>query len=83
MGKKLIGAYLEEKIITNALLQIVKPYNQDLTKSVLLVLNSTLIAYYFRKSTDRQDVVFPEIKIHELSFFMSQIKSLMILMFRF
>ena len=67
MGKKLIGAYLEEKIITNALLQIVKPYNQDLTKSVLLVLNSTLIAYYFRKSTDRQDVVFPEIKIHELS----------------
>lgn len=67
MGKRIIGAYVEESIITNALLQIVKPYDAVITKSLLAVINSTLIAYFFRKSTDRQDVVFPEIKIHELS----------------
>ena len=32
-----------------------------------MILSSSLIAYYFKKSTDRQDLVFPEIKIHELS----------------
>ncbi|MDM8556253.1 N-6 DNA methylase [Desulfococcaceae bacterium HSG7] len=67
MGKRLICAYLNEDIITNALLQIVKPYAQEYTKSILLILSSSTIAYFFRKSSYRQDIVFPEIKIHELS----------------
>ncbi len=31
------------------------------------MLSSSVIAYFFRKTSDRQDIVFPEIKIHELS----------------
>ncbi len=67
MGKRLICAYLNEDIISNALLQIIKPFKQEYSKSLLLILSSSIIAYYFRKSSDRQDLIFPEIKIHELS----------------
>jgi len=67
MGNRLICAYTNQDIITNALLQIVKPKNQKHSKFLLLVLSSSVIAYFFRKSSDRQDIVFPEIKIHELS----------------
>jgi type I restriction-modification system DNA methylase subunit len=67
MGERLICAYLNEDIISNALLQIIKPFDSKLTKSILLILSSSVIAYFFRKSSDRQDIIFPEIKIHELS----------------
>jgi len=52
--------------LTCQLLQIVKPYNEDQAKYLLGILNSSLIAYYFRKMYNRQDKTFPEIRIYEL-----------------
>jgi hypothetical protein len=52
--------------VTSQLLQIVKPYNEDQAKYLLGVLNSSLIAYSFRKTYNRQDKTFPEIRIYEL-----------------
>ncbi len=66
MGRKIICSYIDKEIISNALLQIVKPFEQNISKSLSQILGSKLIAYYFKKSSDRQDKVFPEIKIHEL-----------------
>jgi type I restriction-modification system DNA methylase subunit len=67
VGERLIATFVDEDYITNQLLQIVKPYNQAQTKFILAVLNSSLIAYYFRKKYNRQDKTFPEIRIYELA----------------
>ncbi|GCL41587.1 DUF7149 domain-containing protein [Dolichospermum planctonicum] len=67
VGKKLISCYTNDNFVTSQLLQIVKPYNQSLTKYILGILNSQLIAFYFKKKYNRQDVTFPEIRIYELS----------------
>ena len=53
--------------MTSQLLQIVKPHDEKLTKFLLGVLNSSLIAYYFRKKYNRTDKTFPEIRIYELA----------------
>jgi hypothetical protein len=67
IGKTLISAYVNSDFVTSQLLQIVKPYKQNDTKLLLVILNSTLIAYYFRKKYNRQDKTFPEIRIYELA----------------
>ena len=66
VGKTLISAYTDENYVTSQLLQIVKPTIQEDTKFLLGVLNSKLIAFYFRKKYNRQDKTFPEIRIYEL-----------------
>jgi len=66
MGNRIIGSYIDNDMITNALLQIIKPNKPESTKFLLAIINSTLMAYFFRKSSGRDDQVFPEIKIHEL-----------------
>jgi adenine-specific DNA-methyltransferase len=66
-GKTLIAAYTDSDFVTSQLLQIVKPSDPAISKFLLGVLNSKLIAYYFRKKYNRQDKTFPEIRIYELA----------------
>ena len=66
VGTRLICSFTDSDYVTSQLLQIVKPYNEDQAKYLLGVLNSSLIAYYFRKTYNRQDKTFPEIRIYEL-----------------
>ncbi len=67
VGNTLIGAYFSERIGISQLLHIVKPFKPDDTKYLLGILNSKLIAFYFRKKYNRQDKTFPEIRIYELA----------------
>ena len=67
VGNTLISAYVNSDYVTSQLLQIVKPFKPEDTKLLLPILNSTLIAYYFRKKYNRQDKTFPEIRIYELA----------------
>lgn len=67
VGKTLISCYTSENFVTSQLLQIVKPYNPQLTKYLLSIINSKLMIFYFRKRYNRQDITFPEIRIYELS----------------
>ncbi|OHB57100.1 MAG: hypothetical protein A2Y12_20675 [Planctomycetes bacterium GWF2_42_9] len=66
VGERLIGTYIDSDYVTSQLLQIVKPNEQQMTKYILGILNSSLIAYYFKKKYNRQDKTFPEIRIYEL-----------------
>jgi type I restriction-modification system DNA methylase subunit len=66
VGERLIGTFTEDDYVTSQLLQIVKPHDEDLALFLLGVLNSSLMAYYFRKKYNRQDKTFPEIRIYEL-----------------
>lgn len=67
VGKQLICAFTDSDYVTSQLLQIVKPHDPELSKFLLAVLNSQLMAYYFRKKYNRQDKTFPEIRIYELA----------------
>lgn len=67
VGKTLISAYTNSDYVTSQLLQIVKPNDQSATKFLLGILNSKLLAFYFRKKYNRQDKTFPEIRIYELA----------------
>lgn len=67
VGTTLISAYFTEKIGISQLLHIVKPFEPQNTKYILGIINSKLIAYYFRKKYNRQDKTFPEIRIYELA----------------
>jgi len=67
VGKTLISTYTNSDYVTSQLLQIVKPFKPKQTKYLLALLNSKLMAYYFRKKYNRQDKTFPEIRIYELA----------------
>ncbi len=67
VGKTLISAYTDKDYVTSQLLQIVKPFEQSITKFLLGIINSKLLAFYFRKKYNRQDKTFPEIRIYELA----------------
>ncbi len=67
VGERLIGAFTKDDFVTSQLLQIVKPFDGNLSKTLLALLNSALIAYYFKKKYNRQDKTFPEIRIYELA----------------
>ena len=67
VGKTLISAYTKNDFVTSQLLQIVKPFDQPISKFLLGVINSKLMAFYFRKKYNRQDKTFPEIRIYELA----------------
>ncbi len=53
VGERLIATYTESDYVTSQLLQIVKPFDPENAKYVLGILNSKLIAYYFRKKYNR------------------------------
>ena len=67
VGKTLISAYTNSDYVTSQLLQIVKPFDQSVSKFLLGIINSKLLAFYFRKKYNRQDKTFPEIRIYELA----------------
>jgi len=67
VGKTLISAYTNSDYVTGQLLQIVKPFDQSISKYLLGIINSKLMAFYFRKKYNRQDKTFPEIRIYELA----------------
>lgn len=67
VGERLIGTLTDEPYVTSQLLQIVKPFNAEDARFLLGVLNSKLMAYYFRKKYNRQDKTFPEIRVYELA----------------
>ena len=67
VGKTLISSYTNVNYVTSQLLQIVKPYDPTISKFLLGITNSNLMAYYFRKKYNRQDKTFPEIRIYELA----------------
>jgi len=67
VGKTLISAYTNGDFVTSQLLQIVKPFDQSISKFLLGIINSRLMAYYFKKKFNRQDKIFPEIRIYELA----------------
>jgi len=67
VGKTIISAYTKDNYATSQLLQIVKPFDQSISKFLLGIINSNLLAFYFRKKYNRQDKTFPEIRIYELS----------------
>ncbi len=67
VGERLIGTFTEDKYVTSQLLQIVKPKNDGIAKYLLGILNSKLIAYYFKKKYNRVNKTFPEIRIYELA----------------
>jgi len=67
VGERLICAYTADDYVTSQLLHIVKPQNPTGAKFLLGVLNSTLMAWFFRKKFNRLDKTFPEIRIYELA----------------
>jgi hypothetical protein len=67
VGERLIASFTEADFVTSQLLQIVKPFDQNLSKYILALLNSSLLAYYFKKKYNRADKTFPEIRIYELA----------------
>ena len=67
VGNRLIATYTDADYVTSQLLQIVKPKDAAISKYLLGILNSSLIAYYFRTKYNRQDKTFPEIRIYELA----------------
>jgi REP element-mobilizing transposase RayT len=66
MGKRVIACCTDEPMISNALLHVVKVPNEYSVKVVLSIVSSSLMAFYFRKSSGREDKAFPEIKVHQL-----------------
>lgn len=66
VGKRLICAYVDGEYVTSQLLQIVRPHAGVSAPFLTGVLNSTLVAWVFRKRYNRQDRTFPEIRIYEL-----------------
>lgn len=67
VGKTLMATYFSDKIGISQLLHIVKPFEPKETKYLLGIINSKLLAFYFRKKYNRQDKTFPEIRIYELA----------------
>ncbi|MBP6333842.1 MAG: N-6 DNA methylase [Bacteroidia bacterium] len=67
VGQTLMSTYFSERIGISQLLHIVKPFESADTKFLLGVINSKLLAFYFRKKYNRQDKTFPEIRIYELA----------------
>jgi hypothetical protein len=69
VGARLIATFVDGGYVTSQLLQIVKPHDEKLSKYILGLLNSSLLAYYFRIKYNRRDKTFPEIRIYELAAF--------------
>jgi type I restriction-modification system DNA methylase subunit len=65
-GVRLISTFVEENFVTSQLLQIVKPLDERNIKWILAVINSSLMAFYFKRKYNRLDKTFPEIRIYEL-----------------
>ena len=66
VGERLIATVIKEDYITSQLLQIVKLNDKKLTNTIMAILTSNLMIYFFKKKYNRQEKTFPEIRIYEL-----------------
>jgi hypothetical protein len=66
VGSRLICMTIVEDYVTSQLLQMVKLYDTTLTNTIIAILNSSLMIYFFKKKYNRQEKTFPEIRIYEL-----------------
>ena len=66
VGEKLIATVIKENYVTSQLLQIVKLEDEKLTNTIMAILTSTMMIYFFKKKYNRQEKTFPEIRIYEL-----------------
>ncbi len=66
MGVRFMGTIIDGDFVTSQMLQIVKPNDKSMAHYILGIINSTLMAYFFLKKFNRQDVTFPEVRIYEL-----------------
>jgi len=66
MGNKIISCWTEDLFVSNALLHCVKVSEGYNSKVVFGIISSSLMAFYYRKSSGREDKAFPEIKVHQL-----------------
>jgi type I restriction-modification system DNA methylase subunit len=68
VGKRLIVCPVNETMIADQLLHTFKPFSDDTNyKAIACILSSSLIAFYFRKSFNRTEKTFPEIRVKELA----------------
>lgn len=67
LGKQLVSTLVEESIKIDRSLYIAKPTKTDdfETKYILGVLNSTLLAFYFRFTSNEFDNLFPKVRLVE------------------
>ena len=66
MSDRIIACCTDETMVSNALLHVVKVPEEYSFKAIQSIVTSTLMAFYFRKSSGREDKAFPEIKVHQL-----------------
>jgi hypothetical protein len=68
-GKRLTGTYIDEDAFSNTLLYIIKSKDKNyLLKSVLSILNSALIGFFFRLAYSiHDDDLFPQIMLDDIS----------------
>ena len=68
VGSRLVLAPTNETMIADQLLHTVKPHVSDTDSNYLAaILQSRLIAFYFRKRFNRTEKTFPEIRVAELA----------------
>jgi hypothetical protein len=66
VGKTLFACSVEKKIVADQSVYIAVPFNQDYeTKYILGILNSKLLAWFFRNKHNEFDTLFPQIKVTE------------------
>ena len=66
VGERLIATVIKEDYVTSQLLQIVKLEDEKLTNTIMAILTSSMMIYFFKKKYNRQEKTFPEIRIYEL-----------------
>ncbi len=67
VGERLIATVIKEDYVTSQLLQIVKLEDEKLTNTIMAILTSSMMIYFFKKKYNRQEKTFPEIRIYELA----------------
>lgn len=66
VGKTLFACYVKDTIVADQSVYIAVPSNQEYkAKYILGILNSTLLAWYFRNKHNEFDTLFPQIKVTE------------------
>ena len=68
VGTRLVLAPVSETLVADQLLHTVKPHGDETNANFLAaILQSRVVAYYFRKRFNRTEKTFPEIRVAELA----------------
>jgi adenine-specific DNA-methyltransferase len=75
-SKKLIATFIEEKFIIDQSVFIAKFESDNLSvKSVLAIISSKLMSFYFRYKNGEFDILFPKIKLQHFKLFPINVKT--------